>query len=117
VELRPKKGVYQATLSYFIDDVTTDIPITVAPVLDAYNGKPINKLTESDLDKFITKSDVIKDGFSRDLNSDKLIDYIDDFIFIANYLVQSPQTKTPALNKELPPKPTMTEKPINKTDK
>jgi hypothetical protein len=115
VELKPKKGVYQATLSYFLDEVTTDIPLTVAPLLDTYNGKPFNKLTESDLIQFLTRPEAAKPDLSRDLNGDKLVDYIDDYIFIANYLVQAPQTK--ADDVKTPPKKEAVEKPVQKTVK
>ncbi|GAM11650.1 hypothetical protein OR1_03966 [Geobacter sp. OR-1] len=93
VELKPKKGVYQATLSYFLDEVTTDIPITVAPLFDSFSGKPFAKMTESDLAQFLKTPDTAKADLSKDLNGDKVVDYIDDYIFVANYLVQAPQSK------------------------
>mgnify|MGYP001342072858 CR=1 FL=1 len=94
-----ENGVYQATLTYFLDEVMMDIPITVAPVLNTYYGKPISGLTESDLNRFISNTDALKDNPSRDLNGDKSVDYIDDYIFIANYLVQAVQTKVPIMEK------------------
>jgi hypothetical protein len=119
VELKPKKGVYQATLSYFLDDVTTDIPLTVAPLLETYNGKPFNKLTESDLIQFLTRPEAAKPDLSQDLNGDKLVDYIDDYIFIANYLVQAPQTKAAPTKSDVKtqPKKEAVEKPVQKTVK
>lgn len=140
VELRPKKGVYQATLSYFLDEITTDIPVTVAPLLEKYDGKPFSTVSENDLVRFLSKTEASKTDLSRDLNGDTLVDYIDDFIFIANYLIQAAQTKpsekqdakgkdaqTPKKDEKTEPKlktpekpepkkKTM-EKPIKKTDK
>lgn len=94
VELRPKKDVGQVTLTYFINDQVTEIPLTVAPKLESFRGKPFAKLTEEEFAQFIAGRTAAKEIQPHDLNKDQVLNHIDDFIFSANYLVQVPPVKT-----------------------
>lgn len=105
VQLRPNSGVYQATLSYFLDDVTADISVTVAPEIESYGGKLFSKMSVSDAAQFLKNTNPGKPDLSRDLNGDNTVDYIDDYIFMANYLVKADQTKTKEEQKKTPELP------------
>jgi hypothetical protein len=93
VEVKPKKGAYNVVLSYFLDDVLTEIPLIVAPRIESYRSKSFSKLTEADAIQFLEAAVPGKDNLANDLNSDKLVNYIDDYIFLSNYLVQTPPPK------------------------
>lgn len=93
VELRPKIGAYQVVLTYFIDDIITEIPLTVAPLLESYNGKPFPKLTEADFRQFLARGGTPADQKAADLNGDGAVDAVDDYFFAANYLVQTAAAK------------------------
>jgi len=108
VEVRPKKGAYNVVLSYFLDDVMTEIPLIVAPRLESYRSKSFSKLTEADAIQFLEAAVAGKDNLANDLNSDKLVNYIDDYIFLSNYLVQTPPK--PAAKQETDKKAPVAEK-------
>jgi len=93
VELRPKKGAYQVVLTYFVDDIITEIPLTVAPLLESYNGKPFAKLTEADFRQFLARGGTPADLKAADLNGDGAVDAVDDYFFATNYLVQTAAAK------------------------
>lgn len=103
VEVRPKKDVSQVTLTYFVNDQVTEIPLTVAPKLESFRGKPFAKLTEADFAQFIAGRTAGKEIQPFDLNRDKLLNHVDDFIFAVNYMLQAPPLK--------PDKRPATEKP------
>jgi hypothetical protein len=94
VEIRPKKDVGQVTLTYFVNNQVTEIPLTVAPKLENFRGKPFAKLTEADFVQFLAGRAAAKELQPYDLNKDQVLNHIDDFIFSANYLVQVPTVKT-----------------------
>jgi len=93
VELRPKKGAYRVVLTYFVDDIITEIPLTVAPLLESYNGKPFAALTEVDFRQFLARGGTPADQKAADLNGDGAVDAVDDYFFAANYLVQTAAAK------------------------
>jgi hypothetical protein len=116
IEIRAKKAAYNVVLSYFLDEVSTDIPLTVAPKLESYKGKPFSKMTDSDLALFLAKGDLAKPDPAKDLNGDSKVDYIDNYIFTANYFVQAAKgasSETPKKSQELPLKA----KPVEATGK
>lgn len=111
VEIRPKKDVSQLTLTYFVNDKVTEIPLTVTPRLEVFHGKPFAKLTEADFVRFIAGRNAAKEIQLYDLNGDKKLNHIDDFIFSANYLLQAPPLKP---EKESPPAKPAKESPAAK---
>jgi len=84
VEAQPEKGVYKATLTTMHGESMTEIPLTVAPQVVIGTGK-------DGLAAEAAFADFLKDRGSEkaprfDLNADGLRNYIDDYIFTANYL-------------------------------
>lgn len=103
VELRPKKGAFQVVLTYFLDDTITEIPLTVAPLLATYNGKPFATLTEADFRQFLARGGDPAAQKGNDLNGDGVTDYLDDYLFAANYLVQTTAAKPASKEQASPP--------------
>jgi hypothetical protein len=88
LELLPDSGTYEATVSVPRDDKLYVIPLTVAPRVDISAAK---KPAEADFKRYLQETGTAKaPGF--DLNKDGRRDYIDDFIFTANYLLQQEGT-------------------------
>ena len=80
VEAVPKKGVSEARLIAIDGQRTLEFPLVVAPPVNtALSGGA--KTRESDFGKYLEK------GSKYDLNKDEKIDYLDDYIFAANYIV------------------------------
>jgi hypothetical protein len=92
VEVLPNKGVYEATVTMLRDGTLTVIPLTVAPPLSAA-GKigEGGKLTEADFNLFLNERGTEK-APRFDQNGDGKRDYIDDYIFTANFIVKTPPT-------------------------
>ncbi|MBI5656375.1 MAG: hypothetical protein HZC44_05955 [Geobacter sp.] len=105
VELRPKIGAFQVVLTYFLDDIITEIPLTVAPLLATYNGKPFATLTEADFRQFLARGGDPAAQKGNDLNGDGMTDYLDDYLFAANYLVQTAAAKPAAKEQKASPPP------------
>jgi hypothetical protein len=89
VEVLPNKGVYEATITMLRDGTMTEIPLTVAPPLPAADkiGEG-GKLTEADFKRFLNERGTEK-ASRFDQNGDGKRDYIDDYIFTANYIVKN----------------------------
>jgi hypothetical protein len=88
VEAVPNKGVYEATVTMLQGGSMTEIPLTVAPPLpaDLKIGEG-GKLAEADFVLFLKEAGSGK-ATRFDLNGDGKKDYIDDYIFTANYIVK-----------------------------
>jgi cohesin domain-containing protein len=86
IEALPKKGVHEALLTLLNNESTTNIPLTVAPPLSAEQLGALRGLTEKDFSQYL-KERGTKDVPRYDLNKDGKRDYLDDYIFTANYLV------------------------------
>ena len=85
IEVLPAKGVCSATLTMLLNDSETEIPLLVAPPLPGGTGPGREgKLTDADFTRFLTERGTDKDP-RFDLNGDGKRDYIDDYIFTANY--------------------------------
>jgi len=84
-ELEPAKGEYSASISVPQDRVIMVYPLTIAPDIDVDMDRS-GKVTEEDFALFLQgpKGKNLK-GF--DLNGGGKRDYIDDYIFTANYLI------------------------------
>lgn len=81
----PDKGVWRASLIVSAGSAPVEYPLTVAPQLSAEND-----LTEQGFKTFLAfgRDEASADVY--DLNHDGKLDYVDDYIFTANYLaVQS----------------------------
>jgi hypothetical protein len=92
VEVLPNKGVYEAKVTMLQDGTITEIPLTVAPPIPAA-GKigEGEKLTEADFNRFLNERGTEK-APRFDQNGDGKRDYIDDYIFTANFIVKNAST-------------------------
>lgn len=88
METLPLRGVYEATVSILMDGDYIEIPLTVAPpVQNAVKTGAAGKLTDADFERFLKEKGTAKEP-RFDLNGDGKRDYVDDYIFTANYLVE-----------------------------
>jgi hypothetical protein len=87
VELLPDAKSTEATISIPRNNQWYVIPLTVAPTLDVTIYPAAGKLTEADFKRFLKDRGTAK-APRFDLNNDGRRDYIDDYIFTANYLAQ-----------------------------
>jgi hypothetical protein len=87
VELMPDPKTYKATVSVPRNNQWYVIPVTVAPPMDVKIEPFAGKLTEADFKLYLKKKGTVK-APRFDLNGDGRRDYIDDYIFTANYIVQ-----------------------------
>ena len=86
VEVRPDKGAVRASVTMLYNGFTQEFPLTVAPKADLVTGKP-RPVTEADFQLFL-KERGTPSAPKFDLNKDGRRDYLDDYIFAANYLVK-----------------------------
>lgn len=88
VVVLPKTGTVQASLTILTDSDMIEYPLTVAPPVEGVSA------VEADFAAFLTDSGASPS--TRDLNGDGRHDYLDDFIYTANYLRKKGVTdKTP----------------------
>ena len=93
IEVLPATGVYSATLTMLRGEAETEIPLLVAPPLPGGAGiGRDDKLTEADFARFLAERGTDKSP-RFDLNGDGKRDYIDDYIFTANYLFRKDTVK------------------------
>jgi len=88
-ELLPDKRAYEATISIPKNNQWYVIPLTIAPPMDVNIDRSASRLTEADFRLFLKEKGTIK-APRFDLNNDGVRNYIDDYIFTANYLGQRP---------------------------
>jgi hypothetical protein len=79
IETLPQAGVVRASLTILTDSDIIEYPLTLAPLLEGF------KPTEADFALFLKDSGAATP--KRDLNGDGKHDYLDDFIYTANFLV------------------------------
>jgi hypothetical protein len=85
VEARPEQGVTSAGITILTDKLLWELPLTVSPKARVDLIRP-GKVSEADFALFLKERG--KAGAPRfDLNGDGKRDYLDDYIFTANYLV------------------------------
>ncbi|AAR35147.1 hypothetical protein KVP06_08860 [Geobacter sulfurreducens] len=92
VEALPEAGAVEATLIIVTGRKIMEYPLTVAPRADVnVDGK--GRVTEADFLLFLARKSV---GPARpfDLNGDGKVDYLDDYIYTANYLTAADEKKT-----------------------
>jgi hypothetical protein len=91
VEALPENKVYEASITALSNGATTEIPLTLAPPVGANIGAA-GKLDEAGFALFLKeKGTDKKPGF--DLNGDKVRNYIDDYIYTANYVAKHNSAK------------------------
>ncbi|HET7318164.1 MAG TPA: cohesin domain-containing protein [Nitrospirota bacterium] len=77
IEALPEKGGYEASLTVSQGDVMLDYPLVLAPKIDLKEGsKPV---TDEDFGRYLS-------GKRKDLNGDGKRDFLDDYIFTANFI-------------------------------
>ncbi|GFE58951.1 cohesin domain-containing protein [Geobacter sp. AOG1] len=86
VEAKPVMGTSTATITMLLDGAITEIPVVVAPPADITVVKPGVAPTEAEFNQFLKEKGTDK-APRFDLNKDGKRDYLDDYIFTANYLV------------------------------
>ena len=88
IEALPNKGVYDASVMIMEGGRIRQVPMTVAPPIPAeFKFGVGGKLAEADFKRFLSERGTGKSP-RFDLNGDGKRDYIDDYIFTANYLVK-----------------------------
>ena len=85
IEAAPDAGRVDATLTIVNGDKVADYPFTVAPRVDA-NVDRKGATDDADFSLFLSTSGTDK-ALAYDLNGDGRRDYVDDYIYTANYLV------------------------------
>ncbi len=90
-EAKPEKGIAAASLVVPQQNLTMEFPLLVAPKADPDMDRS-GKVTDEDFALFLKgpKGKKLK-GF--DLNADGAVNYIDEYIFAANYLTALSNTK------------------------
>ena len=93
VELLPEKNAVEASVSVPRNKQWQVMPLTVAPPLDVKRFKPAGTLTEADFTRYLEQRGTVnKPRF--DLNADGKRNYVDDYIFTANYLIALKKVKS-----------------------
>ncbi len=96
-EVRPEKDAYKAGVTVSLQKLTIVFPLAVAPVRNIDLDKS-GKVTEADFLLFLQKRGTQK-APEFDLNNDGKRDYLDDYIFTANYLAAGGGAKAPQAGK------------------
>ncbi|RNC68737.1 MAG: hypothetical protein ED859_09450 [Desulfuromonadales bacterium] len=91
VEAMPEVGRLDATLTIVNGERMMDYPLTIAPRADVNIDKK-GSVDEADFKLFLSQRGTEKVP-SFDMNGDGKRDYVDDYIFTANYLVATGQKK------------------------
>jgi len=91
VETLPAAKVLEAAITVMHNGSRTEIPLTVAPPLDA-GSAPTVKPDEAGFNRFLKERGTDK-APRFDLNGDGVRNYIDDYIFTANFIVKRDAAK------------------------
>ena len=86
VEARPEKDAVKASITMLANDAFQELPLTVAPKAEVVLNKS-GQLTEADFLLFLQERGTAS-APKFDMNGDGKRDYVDDYIFTANYLVK-----------------------------
>ena len=86
VEALPDRKGYEAAITVLHNGSRTEIPLTVAPPLDA-GSAPAGNLDEAGFSLFLKERGTDK-APRFDLNGDGVRNYIDDYIFTANFIAK-----------------------------
>ena len=85
-ELMPEKGAYEASFAVSDGTLKRIYPLTIAPKIDRKRNKS-GKMTEKDLGAYLSDQ-------RQDVNKDGKKNYLDDYIFTANYLFVTKRLQT-----------------------
>ncbi|WP_224981463.1 cohesin domain-containing protein [Geomonas agri] len=84
---RPKRDVLKADVTMLYSGLRQEFPLTVAPKVALVPGKPL-PVKEADFGRFLKeRGTASRPRF--DLNRDGRRDYVDDYIYTANYLART----------------------------
>ena len=86
VEVRPDAGAVKASVSMLSNGSVQELPLTVAPKAEV-NLTKASKVSEADFLLFLKETGTAA-APKFDLNGDGKRDYLDDYIFTANYLLR-----------------------------
>jgi len=89
VEVRPEAGVVKASVTMLAGGVMQEFPLIVAPKAEVRLTKGA-EVSEADFQLFLKERGTAA-ASKFDLNGDGKRDFLDDYIFTANYLVQTEQ--------------------------
>lgn len=96
IEAKPLKNTVEARLTINCDGSTVQFPLVVAPPLEP--GSVIsNGSTEEGFIRYLKSKEP-----GSDLNGDGRFDYVDDYIFTANYLARQNDSKPKPAGEKLP---------------
>jgi hypothetical protein len=84
-ELVPEKGTFRASLAVTQGGLKMIVPLTVSPKVKMYHIRP-GSWTAADFSYYLKRQ-------RADLNNDGKRDYIDDYVFTANYLYEVGKTQ------------------------
>lgn len=93
-EVRPRRNAHDGGFAVTLQDIKMVFPLTLAPAINADLDRS-GKVTEEDFALFLRGARGKKAG-QFDLNADGAVNYLDDYIFTANYLVQSSKPGSPS---------------------
>ncbi len=93
-ELLPDKRTWESAVILPKGHQLSVMPLTVAPPMDVNIDRSSGKLTEADFKLFLKEQGTAK-APRFDLNGDGKRDYIDEYIFTANYISQQHRKDTP----------------------
>jgi hypothetical protein len=91
VEVSPEAGTVKVTVTIIVGAEEFEFPLTVTPPV-----KTAIALDESGWGKFLKEVGTTKSPI-HDLNNDGVRDYVDEFIFVANYLAGKSTPVKPAV--------------------
>ncbi|MBJ6749314.1 cohesin domain-containing protein [Geomonas anaerohicana] len=87
IQARPKRDVVKADVTMLYSGLKQEFPLTVAPRVALVPGKT-RPVKESDFERFLKeRGTATRPRF--DFNKDGRRDYVDDYIYAANYLVRT----------------------------
>ena len=86
VEVRPDAGAVSASVTMLANGTLQEFPLTVTPKVEVSLIKP-GKVSEADFLLFLKETGTPA-APGHDLNGDGKRDYLDDYIFTANYLLK-----------------------------
>ncbi len=91
MEILPDRKTYETTLTVGRNGVSIDIPLNVAPPADL-RGFAVEKAGQSPFERYLLER--VAGNRSCDLNGDGKTDYLDDYIFMANFIVAGAKRAT-----------------------
>jgi hypothetical protein len=102
IAAEPGSGTLTAGITVLSEDRLTEFPLTTSPYVDVDLDRS-GVITEADFMLYLKERGKTT-GLKFDLNRDGRRDYIDDFIFTANYLVSKDKGLVKGVAQQKPPK-------------